>query len=339
MRRAILLGLLQGPTEMAPVSSSAHTALLQRLPAGSAPDPSFAKSFEIALHAGTAAALALQMGGRLRRSFQRTCADPSGHSAARPSTHSAAHPATRPPARAAEWVPARRLAARWAPARGLTARWVPARRLAARWAPARRLTARWVPARRLAVLGLTALPPALAGYLLQRPIERRGSGARPIALGLTGGALAMWAADRRDGRRGIEQAGAADALAIGTAQAIALMPGVSRRGATLTAARLRGFSRTDADELSWLAAVPVILGACTLKSVRLAGERALTRDQQAALLAGAGASFASTLLSARLQARLRLGEMPLAPFSVYRVLLALWMLAAWPDEGGMGKEG
>ncbi len=283
MRRAILLGLLQGPTEMAPVSSSAHTALLQRLSRGSAPDPSFAKSFEVALHAGTAAALALQMGARLRASFRRTCADTSAH----------------PP----------------------------------RWALVS------APARRLAVLGLTALPPALAGYLLQRPIERRGSGARPIALGLAGGALAMWAADRRDGRRGIEQAGAADALAIGAAQALALMPGVSRRGATLTAARLRGFSRAEADELSWLAAAPVILGACALKGARLARERGLTGEQRAALVAGAGASFASTLISARLQARLRLGEMPLAPFSVYRVLLALWMLAAWPDERGMGKEG
>lgn len=303
MRRAILLGLLQGPTEMAPVSSSAHTALLQRLSAGGAPNPSFAKSFEVALHAGTAAALALQMGGRLRDSFRRTCADASTHRGTRPD------------------VSARR----------------------GGWAlvstPARRLAAGWVPARRVAVLGLTALPPVLAGYMLQRPIERRGSGARPIALGLTGGALAMWAADRRDGRRGIEQASAADALAIGAAQAIALMPGVSRRGATLTAARLRGFSRTDADELSWLAAVPVILGACALKSARLAGERELSGEQRAALLAGAGASFASTLLSARLQARLRLGRMPLAPFSVYRVLLALWMLAVWPDEGGMGKDG
>lgn len=307
MRRAILLGLLQGPTEMAPVSSSAHTALLQRLSRGGAPDPSFAKSFEVALHAGTAAALALQMGPRLRDSFQRTCADPGDRS------------------------PGRRV--------GRVLASTPARRMAVLGLTARRMAVLGPTARRMAVLGLTALPPTLAGYLLQRPIERRGSGARPIALGLTGGAVAMCAADRRDGSRGIEQAGAKDALAIGAAQAIALMPGVSRRGATLTAARLRGFSRADADELSWLAAVPVILGACTLKGARLASERGLTGEQRAALLAGAGASFASTLLSARLQARLRLGRMPLAPFSVYRVLLALWMLAVWPDEGGMGKDG
>lgn len=270
MRRAVLLGLLQGPTEMAPVSSSAHTALLQRLSRRRPPDPSFAKSFEVALHGGTAAALAVQMSPRLLRSFRRACAD----------------------------------------------------------------TGERAPVRRIGVLCLTALPPALAGYLLQRPIERRGSGARPIALGLMAGALAMWGADRREGRRRIEQADAADALAIGLAQAIALMPGISRRGATLTAARLRRFSRADADELSWLAAMPVILGACALKSVRLGKESSLSGQQRGALLAGASASFASTLISARLQERLRLGERPLAPFSVYRLIFALWTLAVWPDDRG-----
>lgn len=273
MRRAILLGLLQGPTEMAPVSSSAHTALLQRVgrraPADPATpaDPSFAKSFEVALHGGTAIAIALQMGAGLRRSWARTCADAGPRA----------------------------------------------------------------PAKRLALLGLTAAPAALAGYALERPIERRGSGARPIAAGLLLGAAAMARADRRGGQRRIEQARAVDALALGVAQAGALMPGVSRRGATLAAARLRGFSRADADALSWLAAIPVILGACALKGARLLRDSP-NAEQRATLLAGGGAAFVSTLASARLQSRLRVGEWPLAPFCVYRLLLALWMLAAGTDQ-------
>jgi undecaprenyl-diphosphatase len=259
MRREILLGLLQGPTEMAPVSSSAHTALLQRRRRGLPSDPAFAKSFEVALHGGTACALALQMGPSLHGAFTRACADAGG---------------------------------------------------AAR-------------ARRLALICLCTLPPAIGGYLFERPIERRLGGSRPIAAGLALGAVAMAGADRRRGQRGIEQAGAADALALGLAQAAALMPGVSRRGATLSAARLRRFTRRDADELSWLAAIPVILGACTLKGARLR-ESSLSPEQRRALIAGALASFLSTLASARLHARLRLGEMPLAPFSAYRLLLALW---------------
>ncbi len=108
----------------------------------------------------------------------------------------------------------------------------------------------------------------------------------------------MGIADRRCGQRRIEQAGAADALALGLAQASALMPGVSRRGATLAAARLRGFSRADADELSWLTAIPVILGACALKGSRLL-RNPPSGQQRAALLAGASTAFASTLASAR----------------------------------------
>jgi undecaprenyl-diphosphatase len=267
MRRAILLGLLQGPTEMAPVSSSAHTALLQRSLGRSSRDPSYAKSFEVALHGGTALALALQMGGRLRRSGKRACADAGDRA----------------------------------------------------------------PAQRLVALGLSALPPALAGYALEGPIERRGSGSRSISAGLLAGAVAMGIADRRGGQRRIEQAGAADALALGLAQASALMPGVSRRGATLAAARLRGFSRADADELSWLAAIPVILGACALKGSRLL-RKPPSGQQRAALLAGAGTAFASTLASAQVQSRLRMGHWPLAPFCVYRMLLALWTFRAFSDD-------
>jgi undecaprenyl-diphosphatase len=267
MRSAILLGLLQGPTEMAPVSSSAHTALLKRALGRRSHDPAFAKSFEVALHGGTVVAIALQMGARLRRSFGRACAQ-AGQRAA---------------------------------------------------------------TERLVLLLLSALPPAIAGYLFERPIERRLGGSRPIAAGLTLGALAMALADRCDGQRDVEQAGAADGLALGLAQAIALMPGVSRRGATLSAARLRGFTRHDADELSWLTAIPVILGACALKGARLRSDE-VSGEQRIALTAGASASFISTLASARLATRLKLGQAPLAPFSLYRLLLALWTLALARDD-------
>ncbi len=267
MRSAILLGLLQGPTEMAPVSSSAHTALLQRALRQPSHDPAFAKGFEVALHGGTTVAIVVQMGTSLRRTLGRACAQAGERGAAG----------------------------------------------------------------RLATLSLSALPPAIAGYLFERPIERRLSGPRPIAAGLVLGAVAMALADRGGGQRRVEQAGAADALTLGLAQAIALMPGVSRRGATLTAARLRGFSRSDADELSWLAAIPVILGACALKGAQLRGG-GLSEKQRVDLAAGASASFLSTLASARLAARLRLGQAPLAPFSVYRLLLALWTLACAPDD-------
>lgn len=260
MRRAIVLGLLQGPTEMAPVSSSAHTALLARLLTDARhEDPAFAKSFEVALHAGTAMALAAEMRADLGASLLCVCAH-------------------KPPGR-----------------RGRGA---------------------------LSWLALSALPPVLAGYLFERPIERRLAAPPAIAAGLLIGAAAMALADRRPGTRRIEQTWAGDALGLGLAQAAALAPGVSRRGATLAAARAQGFTRTDADKLSWLAGIPVIIAASTLKGLRLLHGEAVAPAQRARLLAGASASFASTLLSVRLARRMRLAAAPLAPFCLYRVLLA-----------------
>lgn len=274
MRRAIVLGLLQGPTEMAPISSSAHTSILRwsweaqagadagegsGADARARADAGARKSFEVALHGGTAIALVLAMGDRLRHAWQRVGAD-DGEAAGR---------------------------------------------------------------QRLALLALSAAPPAFAGYVWERPIERRLGGRRATALGLLLGGLTMVLADAGAQERALEQAGPADGLALGLAQAAALVPGVSRRGATLTVARALRFRRGDADLLSWLAAVPVILGACVLKGLRLRGGEA---GEAAELLAGAGAAFGSTLASARLFERLRLAQMPLAPFAAYRCALGIALL-------------
>jgi undecaprenyl-diphosphatase len=129
---------------------------------------------------------------------------------------------------------------------------------------------------------------------------------------------------REPGTRTRADAGAIDGLALGIAQATALMPGVSRSGATLTAARLRGFSRADSQALSWHAALPVIFGASALSSARLA-RRTLPRDARAMLATGAVAAFLSTRASA---GRLRQGETrrSLLGFCVYRCLLAVTVM-------------
>ena len=105
---------------------------------------------------------------------------------------------------------------------------------------------------------------------MERQIERRLGGPRATAIGLLAGAAAMVLADRRPQRRGRGEAGAADGLALGVAQASALAPGVSRNGATLAAARWRGFSRDQANLLSRTVALPIIVGATALKGARLA---------------------------------------------------------------------
>jgi undecaprenyl-diphosphatase len=273
---AMALGALQGPTELLPVSSSAHTTLIPWLAGRSYPelDPELRKSFEVALHMGAAVALALVM--------------------------------------RAELIDA---------ALGLSRR-------------------------RIAVIALSLGPPALAGYRLERTIEQRLGGPRSIAAGLTVGALAMALADLHPGRgtdveaadgheprhagrageharaaRGHEDAGPRDGLALGIAQAAALIPGVSRNGATLTAARARGFARDDAQTLSWHAGLPVIFGASALKAWRL-WRGGVHKGAGPALAAGAGSAFISTAASAGLLRRLRVSARSLLPFAVYRCTIA-----------------
>jgi undecaprenyl-diphosphatase len=224
--RAFALGLLHGPAELLPVSSSAHAGLLLQ-DAGAEQR----KELEVALHAGTLAALGLP----------------------------------RPRA--------------------------------------------W--------LALATAPAALAGLLLERPIEQRLGTPRGIAAGLVAGGVAMAIADTRDRPRRAARPAGGDALAIGLAQAAALVPGVSRHGAVLTVLRARGFDRPAAHAISREASRPVLLGAAVLKGARILGRR----EGLGALAAAAAGSALSTRAAARALDG-RGVRAPLWPFAVYRAALA-----------------
>ena len=119
--------------------------------------------------------------------------------------------------------------------------------------------------RRLARHALEMLPPAAAAFGFERPIERRLGAPRRVAGAQIAAGLVLALADRSPTSRRREEAGPLDGLAIGVAQATALAPGVSRNGATLTAARLLRFERPAANRLSRHAALPIILAASGLK--------------------------------------------------------------------------
>lgn len=256
MWQALALGALHGPAELLPISSSGHAAVVPWL-AGwdhSRMDDELRKSFEVALHAGTAAALLISQRAEVREAMlDVTQAGPR-----------------RP--------------------------------------------------RRLMVLALSFGPPALVGYTLERPIERYLGTPGTVAGGLFAGGLAMTLADQAPQTRRREEAEARDALLLGVAQACALFPGISRNGATLAAARVRRFTRVDANRLSRECALPVIAGATALKSMRL-GRRRLPTGAGPWFAAGAGAAFLSTLGSARL-IRMLERDRPLWPYALYRVALA-----------------
>lgn len=187
--------------------------------------------------------------------------------------------------------------------------------------------------RTVAQIAVASLPAVVGALTLERPIERHLGGDATIAAGLVVGSIAMAWADRHGddhGDRSWEDASFLDALLVGTAQATALWPGVSRSGAVLAAARGRGFSRHGAGEIAAALAVPVVGGATLLKLVRLGGRlRAGTIGHQH--LVPLAAVTVTGGLSGRLAAplaRRTLDGLPLAPFAVYRVGLAGALIVA-----------
>ena len=170
-------------------------------------------------------------------------------------------------------------------------------------------------------LAAATLPPALAGLAFERRIEERLGTPPTVAVGLVLGAAAMAMADRVPARR--RTSSTRDGLVLGCAQALALIPGVSRSGATISAARALGFGRGDAVALSREVALPVLAGATALKGVRLVARRP-SRETVVALGAGAGAAAVSSAAALRVER-----DVPLGWFAAYRVALAASILAVW----------
>jgi undecaprenyl-diphosphatase len=106
------------------------------------------------------------------------------------------------------------------------------------------------------------IPAAVLGKLFHHQIEDELRKPMIIGVSLVVIALVMWWADSKSRlTRKIESSNMGDAVAIGAAQAVALWPGVSRSGVTITAGLFRGFTREAATRFSFLLSTPVIAGA------------------------------------------------------------------------------
>jgi undecaprenyl-diphosphatase len=122
---------------------------------------------------------------------------------------------------------------------------------------------------RLAWLLLVAtVPAALGGAVGENVIEKRLGEPWQIGIALAVFAVVLWLADRLPERRAMTSLRYRDALALGFAQMIALVPGVSRSGITITGARLFKLDRDSAARFSFLMLVPVVFGAALLKTVK-----------------------------------------------------------------------
>lgn len=174
------------------------------------------------------------------------------------------------------------------------------------------------------LVGIGTIPIVIAGFILNEIYPAGLRGLELIAWANIGFGVLLWISDRYMPRsRAMDGLGLRDAIIIGLFQVLALIPGTSRSGITMTAARFLGFDRVDGARFSLLLSIPTILAAGTLAGLKLfeAGDAALTTQA----LAAAALAFLSALVAiAAMMAWLK--HAGFGPFVVYRLILGVILL-------------
>lgn len=176
------------------------------------------------------------------------------------------------------------------------------------------------------LLAVGTLPIVIAGLSLKKYIEGDLRALYVVAVALVVVGIAMWLIDhyvqQRSGHRSWSTITLNDAILVGLAQTLALIPGVSRSGATICMALLLGFARTDAARLSFLLAIPAIGGAGLYEA-----RGAFAKFGIAQLAVGTATSAVASYASIAWLLRW-LGSHQLVGFAVYRIAAGLALLAA-----------
>jgi undecaprenyl-diphosphatase len=182
------------------------------------------------------------------------------------------------------------------------------------------------PMAKLAVqIAVATIPVLAAAYLFEKYVGDAVRAMKVIGWTTLGYGLLLYAVDRMCMTvKKVEHAGYVDTLLIGMAQILALVPGTSRSGITMTVARLLGYERPEAARLSFLLSIPTIAagGLWVVLELMAAQDTTLTHD----VLVGVALSFATGFLAiAFMMAWLR--RSTFTPFVIYRVLLGGLVLA------------
>ena len=172
---------------------------------------------------------------------------------------------------------------------------------------------------------LASLPVMAAGLLIEMWDPAFLRLALTVAIANIIFALWLWRADKQPAEQPLSALSVRHAFLIGLAQILALIPGASRSGVTMTAARQFGYERLGTARFSLLLSIPVILAAGTVKSISLARETGffITSDS----LWVAGLSFITALIAIRLM----MGWLAKADFRIfvfYRLILGAGLLGA-----------
>jgi len=208
--QALVLGIVQGATELLPVSSSGHLILVPWAAGWQylQDHPDFNKTFDVALHLGTLIAVLIYF-----------------------------------------WNDVVRLVAAWL--RSVRHRRIETADERVAW-----------------IVVVATVPAAVVGAAGESFVEDKLGQPWQIAILLAVFAILLWIADHVAARRDVDDLSWKGAVGLGLAQCLALMPGTSRSGVTITAARFLGLDRDSAARLSFLLLIPIVFGAAVLKGVK-----------------------------------------------------------------------
>jgi undecaprenyl-diphosphatase len=170
------------------------------------------------------------------------------------------------------------------------------------------------------MLVLASLPAALAGLLFGEQVEQAFGEPRTVGLLLLATATILLIGERLGQReRGLDELGASDSLVVGFGQALALFPGISRSGATISVGLSRGLARVAAARFSFMLAVPIMIGAGAVALLDLAEESSTGVDLSPLLIGFMSAAAVGTLAIRWLLRYLSSGS--LHRFAVYCALV------------------
>jgi undecaprenyl-diphosphatase len=184
--------------------------------------------------------------------------------------------------------------------------------------------------RRLAwLIVVSTIPGALVGVLLNDPIENAVRQPGLVAIMMVLGGALLWIADRWGSRiRDLDHLSFAGAFGVGVAQAIALIPGVSRSGISMAAGLFAGLDRGDAARYSFLMATPITAGAVAYEAYKLLKGQAGVSPEIAPLIVGVVTAFVFGILAIALLLRF-VRTHSFSVFVAYRLVLAVVVLAVF----------
>ena len=179
---------------------------------------------------------------------------------------------------------------------------------------------------------VATIPAVVIGFLLEKILREGFAAPKLAALFLILNGAMLFVADRlsKQARRNLAELGWLDAIIIGAFQCLALIPGMSRSGATMAGGYLRGLNHEDAARFSFLTATPIILGAVALEAPKLIhhGGHFGSASILAGVVAGVTALISVIALMRWFKGHEVQGFMPFAVYCWLAGLASLFVLAS-----------